>query len=217
MGLDWVLFILSYEEEVVQKVIAVLSCCEDEARPHYVDRVACLDSIKVLNCNSMYLLLCELKSDLVQISQLTLEKKEKCAFDNQNRVAGEEKTLVFKLIISPWHCALSVFVVSFLVADKVLTDNDDSTWAKWIRRHLDQHVSFFIDRGAVLPHDMIKSEIHLIESQSLLNLTSDHCGIVAISFSIINFKTSELWVLDAYIYSNHVKSDCVRFVSFQRT
>ena len=76
--------------------------------------------------------------------------------------------------------------------------------------------TLFYKRGE-LSHNMIKSEVHLIEDKHFLVLTSHNSTILIVSFTIVTFDAGKLRVFNAYINTAHGKGDCVSFVSLKWT
>ena len=56
----------------------------------------------------------------------------------------------------------TVFMVRFLVDNKVLANDDDPAWTN-VARYLDKHVSGLIYREDVFADDVIETEVHLVE------------------------------------------------------
>ncbi len=69
----------------------------------------------------------------------------------------------------------------------------------------------FVHREDVFTDDMIQAKVHFIQCQSLLEVAGVDSAEILVKISIINFKTSKLGVLDAYIYSDHCKCYHMRF------
>ena len=127
---------------------------------------------------------------------------------------GDEKTASQVMASPHWEVADTIFVVSFFVDYKVLTDDDNATWAVVVSRNLNQWVGCFVYRKDVFGNNVIQAKVHFIKCQGLLEVASVDSTKILIKISIIDLKTSKLRILNAYINSDHGKCDHMRFEGF---
>ena len=114
-----------------------------------------------------------------------------------------------------WYIADPGLVIDLLVNKEVFTYDDDASWPD-ITRHLDKHMSSFVDRIYVLSDYMIQAEVHLVESQCLLEVSCVYGAEVLIQVSIVNFKAGELRIFDTYVDTHHRQRNYVRLKGFKR-
>ncbi len=78
-------------------------------------------------------------------------------------------------------------------------------------------MSSFVDQHYSLSYDMVETQIHLVKGKSLLHVVCVDSAVLLVRIAIVDFETSELWILNAYIHADNLQSQHVRFVSFEWT
>ena len=73
----------------------------------------------------------------------------------------------------------------------------------------------FVDRIYVLSDYMIQAEVHLVESQRLLEVPCVYGAEVLIQVSIVNLEASELRIFDANVDTHHRQGDYVWLKRFK--
>lgn len=149
-------------------MVAALSGQEQESRLEDVDVDAWSHRVEELNLHRVNLLLCEIQGQLVQITIFTLKHEKECLVI-EDGVRCNEQASGEVVTASHRQIADTIFMVGLFVDDKVLTDDKDATGAD-ITWDLNQGVGRFVHREDVFADHMIQTKVHLVKSESLLEV-----------------------------------------------
>jgi hypothetical protein len=106
-------------------------------------------------------------------------------------------------------------MINLFVNKESLAYHYNTAWTIWFSRDLYKQMRGFINRCRVFADDMIQTEVHLIEYQHFLVLSSHNRAVLVVRLTIINLKASKLWVFYANIDSHHRKRESMGFVCLQ--
>ena len=113
------------------------------------------------------------------------------------------------------YIADPILVICLLVDKEVFTHDNDASWSD-ISRHLDEHMCSFVDWIYVLSDYMIQAEVHLVESQRLLEVSCVYGAEVLVQVSIVDLEAGELWIFDSNVDTHHCQGNYVWLKGFKR-
>ena len=157
-------------------MIAAFGGEEKVARFEDIDARTRSHCIEELDLHRVDVLLGEVQRQFVQVAVLALKHEEK-RLVVENRARCHEEPASNVVSVSQRDVAQSVLMVGLFVNEEVLADYDDSAWAD-VPRHLDQHVRRPIHWEDVLTDDMVKTEVHLVECEGLLEVARVLLGLL---------------------------------------
>ena len=191
VGDGGLLFILAEGDELVKVVVASLAGCKETTSFGDAEGDRHGDGVKVLQGNVMDFLVCEMKLHLEEITVLILNQVKEAVFLFMVSVGANHGTSIVggAKAFGVRNAAFSSFIPS--VDEKILTEDNDATWAIWRVRHIKQLMRGFWDDVAGLALDCVEPEVHLVDSEKLNALACDLAGIFILPIAVVDFDGGE--------------------------
>mmetsp|Transcript_70550 Transcript_70550/g.153248 ORF Transcript_70550/g.153248 Transcript_70550/m.153248 type:complete len:360 (+) Transcript_70550:2145-3224(+) len=212
-GTHGVLLIGTDALELVESVVAELSCREEEARLQDTKGVRQWNCIEVLHLHLRDEILIMSKGDLVQVAVFTLNQEEEEILQLVRRMGNDEQTLLLRHFQPSGNGAHHVGVTLLLVNEAILAAHQAAAGTIDPARHGDERVRAVVHRIRKLPSDVVETEVHLIEREHLLRRISMR---VSIDLLVAQLDGGKERILKADIHTNHGVDESVALVCLQR-